>query len=103
MSDPRVVLGYQIVDDEGEDEVHCAVCAVSEINLTNVSPKVDLRNKIVAAYADDAVYAGILTYLCFLSDETLGALSRNTTTRLPRRRSAALQHRLIRCFTSRRA
>ncbi|KAE9020905.1 hypothetical protein PR001_g12485 [Phytophthora rubi] len=38
----------------------------------------DLRDEIVAAYADDAVYAGILAYLRAPSDETLGALSRNT-------------------------
>ncbi|KAE9019448.1 hypothetical protein PR002_g12811 [Phytophthora rubi] len=30
----------------------------------------DLRDEIVAAYADDAVYAGILAYIRSSSDET---------------------------------
>ncbi|KAE9325134.1 hypothetical protein PF008_g16937 [Phytophthora fragariae] len=38
----------------------------------------DLRDEIVSAYADDAVCAAIVAYLRAPSDETLGALSRNT-------------------------
>ncbi|KAE9362109.1 hypothetical protein PF008_g388 [Phytophthora fragariae] len=38
----------------------------------------DLRDELVAAYADDAVYTGILAYPRAPSDETLGALSRKT-------------------------
>ncbi|KAE9026972.1 hypothetical protein PR003_g12846 [Phytophthora rubi] len=53
----------QVIDDEDEDDDHCAVCIVSGINLTNVSAEMDLRDEIVAAYADDAVYAGIVAYL----------------------------------------
>ncbi|KAE9038074.1 hypothetical protein PR001_g8102 [Phytophthora rubi] len=44
----------------------------------------DLRDKIVAAYADDAVYAGIMAYLRSPTDETLGALSRNTRNQIDR-------------------
>ncbi|KAE8951570.1 hypothetical protein PF005_g33651 [Phytophthora fragariae] len=44
----------------------------------------DLRDEIVAAYADDAVYAGIVAYLRAPSDETLGALSRNTRNQIDR-------------------
>ncbi|KAE8963394.1 hypothetical protein PR001_g29386 [Phytophthora rubi] len=76
--DPRTVLGRQVIDDEDEEDDHCAVCIASGINLTNVSPEMDLRDEIVSAYADDAVYAGIVAYLRAASDETLGALSRNT-------------------------
>ncbi|POM81812.1 Retrotransposon nucleocapsid protein [Phytophthora palmivora] len=72
--DPRVVLGRQVIDDEDEGGDHCAVCAASDINLTSVSPEMDLRDEIVAAYTDDAVYANILAYLRSTSDETLGAL-----------------------------
>ncbi|KAE9083189.1 hypothetical protein PF010_g21304 [Phytophthora fragariae] len=43
----------------------------------------DLRDEIVAAYAD-AVYAGIVAYLRAPSDETLGALSRNTRNQIDR-------------------
>ncbi|KAE8990891.1 hypothetical protein PR001_g21372 [Phytophthora rubi] len=82
--DPRTVLGRQVIDDEDEDDDHCAVCIASGINLTNVSPELDLRNEIVAAYADDAVYAGIVAYLRAPSDETLGALSRNTRNQIDR-------------------
>ncbi|KAE9021944.1 hypothetical protein PR001_g13256 [Phytophthora rubi] len=67
--DPRSVLGRQVIDDEDDD--HCAVCIASGINLTNVSPEMDLRDEIVAAYADDAVYAGIVAYLRAPSDETV--------------------------------
>ncbi|KAE9333440.1 hypothetical protein PR003_g14017 [Phytophthora rubi] len=45
--DPRSVLGRQVIDDEDDD--HCAVCIASGINLTNVSPEMDLRDEIVAA------------------------------------------------------
>ncbi|KAE9111047.1 hypothetical protein PF010_g10952 [Phytophthora fragariae] len=69
--DPRTVLGRQVIDDEDEEDDHCAVCLASGINLTNVSPEMDLRDEIVAAYADDAVYAGIVAYLRGLSDDTL--------------------------------
>ncbi|KAE8966114.1 hypothetical protein PR002_g28468 [Phytophthora rubi] len=82
--DPRTVLGRQVIDDEDEDDDHCAVCIASGINLTNVAPEMDLRDEIVAAYADDAVYAGIATYLHAPSDETLGALSRNTRNQIDR-------------------
>ncbi|KAE8876468.1 hypothetical protein PF003_g39389 [Phytophthora fragariae] len=82
--DPRTVLGRQVIDDEDEDDDHCAVCIASGINLTNVSPEMDLRDEIVAAYADDAVYAGIVAYLRAPSDETLGALSRNTRNQIDR-------------------
>ncbi|KAE9163684.1 hypothetical protein PF004_g30068 [Phytophthora fragariae] len=58
--DPRTVLGRQVINDEDEDDDHWAVCIASGINLTNVSPEMDLRDEIVAAYADDAVYAGII-------------------------------------------
>ncbi|KAE9024981.1 hypothetical protein PF011_g3257 [Phytophthora fragariae] len=61
--DPRTVLGRQGIDDEDEDDDHCAVCIASGINLTNVAPEMDLRDEIVAAYADDAGYAGIVAYL----------------------------------------
>ncbi|KAE9043976.1 hypothetical protein PR002_g3047 [Phytophthora rubi] len=44
----------------------------------------DLRDEIVSAYADDAVYAGIVAYLRAPSDETLGALSRNTRNQIDR-------------------
>ncbi|KAE8971040.1 hypothetical protein PF010_g28085 [Phytophthora fragariae] len=82
--DPRTVLGRQVIDDEDEDDDHCAVCIASGINLTNVAPEMDLRDEIVAAYADDAVYAGIVAYLRAPSDETLGALSRNTRNQIDR-------------------
>ncbi|KAE9101001.1 hypothetical protein PF010_g14600 [Phytophthora fragariae] len=82
--DPRTVLGRQVIDDEDEDDDHCAVCIASGISLTNVSPELDLRDKIVAAYADDAVYAVIVAYLRAHSDETLGALSRNTRNQIDR-------------------
>ncbi|KAE8976207.1 hypothetical protein PF004_g9480 [Phytophthora fragariae] len=74
--DPRTVLGRQVIDDEDEEDDHCAVCLASGINLTNVSPEMDLRDEIVAAYADDAVYAGIIDryhldgdLLCFNIDK----------------------------------
>ncbi|GMF23238.1 unnamed protein product [Phytophthora fragariaefolia] len=76
--DPRVVLGSQVIDDEDESDDHCAVCAAVGINPTSVSPEMDLRDEIVAVYADDAVYDNILAYLRSPSDGTLGALSRNT-------------------------
>ncbi|KAE8957120.1 hypothetical protein PF011_g31247 [Phytophthora fragariae] len=82
--DPRTVLGRQVIDDEDEEDDHCAVCIASGINLTNVSPEMDLRDEIVSAYADDAVYAGIVAYLRAPSDETLGALSRNTRNQIDR-------------------
>ncbi|KAE9327039.1 hypothetical protein PR003_g16101 [Phytophthora rubi] len=82
--DPRTVLGRQVIDDEDEDDDRCAVCIASGINLTNVSPEMDLRDEIVAAYADDAVYPGIVAYLRAPSDETLGALSRNTRNQIDR-------------------
>ncbi|KAE9273797.1 hypothetical protein PR003_g29794, partial [Phytophthora rubi] len=82
--DPRAVLGRQVIDDEGEEDDHCAVCIASGINLTNVSPEMDLRDEIVSAYADDAVYTGIVAYLRAPSDETLGALSRNTRNQIDR-------------------
>ncbi|KAE8878438.1 hypothetical protein PF003_g37394 [Phytophthora fragariae] len=82
--DPRTVLGRQVIDDEDEDDDHCAVRIASGINLTNVSPEMDLRDEIVAAYADDAVYASIMAYLRAPSDETLGALSRNTRNQIDR-------------------
>ncbi|GMF24418.1 unnamed protein product [Phytophthora fragariaefolia] len=66
------------------DDDHCAVCTASDINLTSVSPEMDLRDEIAAAYADDAVYANILAYLRSPSDETLGALSRNTRNQIDR-------------------
>ncbi|GMF23068.1 unnamed protein product [Phytophthora fragariaefolia] len=58
--DPRVVLGRQVIDDEDDSDEHCAVCAASGINLTSVSPEMDLRDEIAAVYADDAFYASIL-------------------------------------------
>ncbi|GMF28856.1 unnamed protein product [Phytophthora fragariaefolia] len=82
--DPRVVLGRQVIDDEDESDDHCAVCAASGINLTSVSAEMALRDEIVAAYADDGVYANILAYLLSPSDETLGALSRNTRNQIDR-------------------
>ncbi|KAE9010917.1 hypothetical protein PF005_g17558 [Phytophthora fragariae] len=82
--DPWTVLGRQVIDDEDEEDDHCAVCIASGINLTNVSPEMDLRDEIVAAYADDAVYAGIVAYLRAPSDGTLGALSRNTCNQIDR-------------------
>ncbi|KAE8992027.1 hypothetical protein PR001_g21057 [Phytophthora rubi] len=82
--DPRAVLGRQVIDDEDEEDDHCAVCFASGINLTNVSPEMNLRDEIVEAYADDAVYAGIVAYLRAPSDETLGALSRNTRNQIDR-------------------
>ncbi|KAE9156167.1 hypothetical protein PF005_g33324 [Phytophthora fragariae] len=48
------------------------------------SARRDLRDEIVAAYADDAVYAGIVAYLRAPSDETLGTLSRNTRNQIDR-------------------
>ncbi|KAE9023672.1 hypothetical protein PR003_g10483 [Phytophthora rubi] len=65
----QTVLGRQVIADEDEDDDHCTVCIASGIN-TNVSPGMDLRDEIVAAYADDAVYAGILAYIRSSSDET---------------------------------
>ncbi|POM64639.1 Polyprotein [Phytophthora palmivora] len=56
----------------------------SGINLTSASPEMALRDAIVAAYTDDAVYSNILAYLCSPSDETLGALSRNTRNQIDR-------------------
>ncbi|GMF55680.1 unnamed protein product [Phytophthora fragariaefolia] len=47
--DPRVVLGRQVIDDEDDSDEHCAVCAASGINLTSVSPEMDLRDEIAAA------------------------------------------------------
>ncbi|KAE9188405.1 hypothetical protein PF002_g25319 [Phytophthora fragariae] len=44
----------------------------------------DLRDEIVSAYADDAVYTGIVAYLRAPSDEILGALSRNTRNQIDR-------------------
>ncbi|GMF49875.1 unnamed protein product [Phytophthora fragariaefolia] len=82
--DPRVVLGRQMITDEDDSEAHCAVCAASGINLTSVSPEIDLRDENAAAYADDAVYANILAYLRSPSGETLGALSRNTRNQIDR-------------------
>ncbi|KAE9171268.1 hypothetical protein PF005_g27214 [Phytophthora fragariae] len=82
--DPRTVLCRQVVDDEDEDDDDCAVCIASGINLTSVAPEMDLRDKIVAAYADDAVYADIVAYLRAPSDEILGALSRNTRNQIDR-------------------
>ncbi|GMF41143.1 unnamed protein product [Phytophthora fragariaefolia] len=82
--DPRVVLGRQVIDDEDDSEEHCEVCAASGINLTSVSPEMDLRDEIAAAYADDAVYANILAYLRSPSNETLVALSRNTCNQIDR-------------------
>ncbi|POM65123.1 Retrovirus Polyprotein, partial [Phytophthora palmivora] len=60
--DPRVVLGRQVIDDEDEGDDHCAACAAS----------------------DDAVYANISAYLRSPSDETMGALSRNTRNQIDR-------------------
>ncbi|GMF47677.1 unnamed protein product [Phytophthora fragariaefolia] len=82
--DPRDVLGRQVIDDEDDSDEHCAVCAASGINLTSVSPEMDLRDEIAVAYADDAVYANILAYLRSPSDETMGALSRNTRNQIDR-------------------
>ncbi|KAE9352579.1 hypothetical protein PF008_g5399 [Phytophthora fragariae] len=82
--DPRAALGRQVIDDEDEDDDHCAVRIASGFNLTNLSPEKDLRDENVAAYAEDAVYAGILAYLRSPSDETLGALSRNTRNQIGR-------------------
>ncbi|KAE9000911.1 hypothetical protein PF011_g13979 [Phytophthora fragariae] len=82
--DPRTVLGRQVIDDEDEDDDHCAVCIASGINLTNVSPDMDLRDEIVAAYAVDVVYADIVAYLRAPSDETLGALSRYARNQIDR-------------------
>ncbi|KAE9064409.1 hypothetical protein PF001_g30857 [Phytophthora fragariae] len=79
--DPRTVLGRQVINDEDEDDDHWAVCIASGINLTNVSPEMDLRDEIVAAYADDAVYAGIVAYLRAPSDETLGLCRATRATR----------------------
>ncbi|GMF50554.1 unnamed protein product [Phytophthora fragariaefolia] len=79
--DPSVVLGRQVIDDEDDSEEHCAVCAASGINLTSVSPEMNLRGEIAAAYA---VYANILAYLRSPSDETLVALSRNTRNQIDR-------------------
>ncbi|GMF47899.1 unnamed protein product [Phytophthora fragariaefolia] len=74
----------QLIDDEDDSDEHCVVCAASGINLTSVSPDMDLRDEIAAAYADDAVYANISAYLRSPSDETLGALSRNTCNQIDR-------------------
>ncbi|KAE9337692.1 hypothetical protein PR003_g11886 [Phytophthora rubi] len=82
--DPRTVLRRQVIDDEDENDDHCAVCLASGINLTNVSPEMDLRDEIVAAYADDAIYADIVAYLRAPSDKTLGALSRITRNQIDR-------------------
>ncbi|KAG6610270.1 reverse transcriptase [Phytophthora cinnamomi] len=82
--DPRVVLGRQVIDDKDEGDDYCAVCAASGTNLTSVSPEMNLRDEIVAAYADDAVYANILAYLRSPSDETLGVLLRNTRNQIDR-------------------
>ncbi|POM60050.1 Gag/polymerase/env Polyprotein [Phytophthora palmivora] len=82
--DPRVVLGRQVIDDEDEGNDHCAMNAASGINLTSVSPEMDLRDGIVAAYVGDAVYANILAYHRSPSNETLGALSRNTRNQINR-------------------
>ncbi|KAE8908970.1 hypothetical protein PF003_g6693 [Phytophthora fragariae] len=103
--DPRTVLGRQVIDDDDEDDDRCAVFIASGINLTNVSPEVDLRGEIVAAYADDAVYAGILAYLRAPSDETLGALSRNTRNQIGRYHldGDMLCYNIVRCSSSRRA
>ncbi|POM68620.1 Polyprotein, partial [Phytophthora palmivora] len=81
---PPVVLGRQVIDGEDDGDDHCAVCAASGINLTSVSPEMDLRDEIVAAYTNDAVYANILAYLRSPNDETLGALSRNTRNQIDR-------------------
>ncbi|KAE9117942.1 hypothetical protein PF010_g8413 [Phytophthora fragariae] len=82
--DPQTELDRQGIDDGDKDDDHCVVRIASGINRTNVSPEMDLRDKIVAAYADEAVYAGIVAYLRAPSDETLGALSRNTRNQIHR-------------------
>ncbi|KAE9357914.1 hypothetical protein PF008_g2907 [Phytophthora fragariae] len=46
--------------------------------------EMDLRDEIVATYEEDAVYGGILAYLRSPSDETLGALPRNTRNQISR-------------------
>ncbi|KAE9335523.1 hypothetical protein PR003_g12971 [Phytophthora rubi] len=76
--DRRTVLGRQVIGDEDEDDVQCAVCIASGINLTNVPPEMDRRDEV------DAVYAGIVAYLRAPSDETLGALSGNTRNQIDR-------------------
>ncbi|POM70222.1 LOW QUALITY PROTEIN: Pol protein [Phytophthora palmivora] len=68
---PPVVLGRQVIDGEDDGDDHCAVCAASG---TSVSPEMDLRDEIVAAYTDDAVYANILAYLRSPSDELSRAI-----------------------------
>ncbi|KAE9008195.1 hypothetical protein PR003_g17573 [Phytophthora rubi] len=82
--DPQTVLDRQRIDDGDKDNDHCVVRIASGINRTNASPEMDLRDEIVAAYADDAVYAGIVAYLRAPSDETQGALSRNTRNQIHR-------------------
>ncbi|GMF22870.1 unnamed protein product [Phytophthora fragariaefolia] len=74
----------QLIDGEDDSDEHCAVCAASGINLTSVLPEMDLRDEIAAAYAHNAVYGNILAYLRSSSDETLGALSRNTRNQIDR-------------------
>ncbi|GMF60177.1 unnamed protein product [Phytophthora fragariaefolia] len=61
----------------------CFACGDTR-HLRAGCPVRNWRDEIVAAYADDAVYANILAYPRSPSDETLGALSRNTRNQIDR-------------------
>ncbi|GMF44870.1 unnamed protein product [Phytophthora fragariaefolia] len=67
--DPCIVLGRQAIDDEDESDDHYAVCAASGITLKSASPEMDLRDEIIAAYADDADFANLLA-LCYNFDRS---------------------------------
>uniref|UniRef100_H3GBI2 Reverse transcriptase n=1 Tax=Phytophthora ramorum TaxID=164328 RepID=H3GBI2_PHYRM len=82
--DPRATRGHQVIDEDEDDEDHCAMCLTSGVNLMNVTPEMPLREDIAVAYNDDAVYAAILAHLLSPSDKTLRALPNNTRNQINR-------------------
>uniref|UniRef100_H3H4F2 RNA-directed DNA polymerase n=1 Tax=Phytophthora ramorum TaxID=164328 RepID=H3H4F2_PHYRM len=82
--DPRATRGRQVIDEDEDDEDHCAMCLTSGVNLMNVTPEMPLREEIAVAYNDDAVYAAILAHLLSPSDKTLRALPNNTRNQINR-------------------
>uniref|UniRef100_A0AAV1TSL1 Uncharacterized protein n=1 Tax=Peronospora matthiolae TaxID=2874970 RepID=A0AAV1TSL1_9STRA len=66
--DPRMALSRQAIDDDDEDD-RCVTCV--SLNLTQVTPELRLFDEIVAAYANDPVYADIMIYLRAPSDAAL--------------------------------
>uniref|UniRef100_H3H2I6 Integrase catalytic domain-containing protein n=1 Tax=Phytophthora ramorum TaxID=164328 RepID=H3H2I6_PHYRM len=82
--DPRATRGHQVIDEDEDDEDHCAMCLTSGVNLMNVTTEMPLREEIAVAYNDDAVYAAILAHLLSPSDKTLRALPNNTRNQINR-------------------